>query len=132
MEYNTSSSSSSSSLTITNLDQFIIWSSTHQNLDLQSYSTKETLIRYLVAYNDDIEKAKKALEATIEWRKVFLKENFFCNRCKINNGAHCFIPLGEDTCGNVIIYGCPARASETNVEETINHCIHALEKQGFG
>jgi hypothetical protein len=37
--------------------------------------------------------------------------------------------LGDDKKGNALIYGCPARAGETNVEETMAHCIHTLEKQ---
>jgi hypothetical protein len=111
------------------LDLFSTWAIEHENKDLQDFASLSTLNRYLVAFDGNLERAKAGLEATIEWRSTSIIPTFVCIPCARNKGAHCFISLGEDKEGNALIYGCPARAGETNVEETMAHCIHSLEKQ---
>ena len=124
-----SSESSPSPSSPSLLEQFTSWASKHTNKNLQEYATTFTLKRYLDAFDSDLERAKVGLESTVDWRSTSIIPSFVCKPCARNKGAHCFISLGDDKKGNALIYGCPARAGETNVEETLAHCIHTLEKQ---
>jgi hypothetical protein len=96
-------------------------------------SLQHTLTRYLEASRGDVEAAKAALLASVAWRAATLQPNFSCAPCAATPGEHCFIPLGADATGAALVYGCPARASGSgNIEHTIAHVAHALEKQFTG
>ena len=96
-------------------------------------SLQHTLTRYLEAYRGDVEAAKAALLASVAWRAASLQPGFSCAPCAATPGEHCFIPLGADATGAALVYGCPARASGSgNIEHTVAHVAHALEKQFAG
>jgi len=98
-----------------------------------TFLTPHTLYRYLEAHRGDLAACKAALLQTLAWRASNLQHaGFTCKPCAARPGEHCFIPLGFDATGAALIYGCPARASGSSVEETVAHAAHALEKSFAG
>lgn len=91
-------------------------------------SERSTLARYVVARNGDVEKAKKAIEETLQWRRGFIKRPLTCPACETDHKSHCFIPLcvGQRE-KRVIIYSCQARAADTDVDRQMHHTFHSLE-----
>lgn len=89
---------------------------------------RSTLARYVVARNGDVEKAKKAIEETLQWRRGFIKRPLTCAACEGSHTSHCFMPLciGERE-KRVIIYSCQARAADSDVDRQMHHTFHSLE-----
>ena len=96
-------------------------------------SLRHTLTRYLEAHRGNVEAAKAALLASVAWRAASLKPGFSCAPCAASPGEHCFVPLGADATGAMLVYGCPGRASGSgDIESTVTHVAHALDKQFAG
>ncbi|KAJ3081335.1 hypothetical protein HK102_002422 [Quaeritorhiza haematococci] len=93
----------------------------------KDFCTDATLLRYLVARNFHFDHAFQMLQKTLEWRKTAVHENFTCERCDKVSSSHCFIPIGWDASGRVVVYGCPARATDTEVQPIVAHVVHCLE-----
>ncbi|KAI9019905.1 CRAL-TRIO domain-containing protein [Hyaloraphidium curvatum] len=50
-----------------------------------------------------------------------------CPDCDAEEKAHCFLPVGWDSSGRVVVYGSPPRATRSSVPETVDHVVRCLE-----
>ncbi len=96
----------------------------------KEFLTEQTLYRYARARKGDHDAALKMLKGTLEWRGTAVSHPLHCARCPTDPTSHCFFPIGVTTDAHgqhPVVYGCPPRASNTDVEVTLQHVIHQLE-----
>jgi len=94
--------------------------------DERAWCSRRTIARYCAARNNDVEAATTMLRETVEWRRT-IKRPLRCEPCEADKGAHCFLPLGLSESGTLVLYICPARAAQSNVEDAISHVVATLE-----
>jgi len=83
--------------------------------------------RFLRAHRGDQEAAQANLTDTVEWRRTAIKPDSWGGRYTEDDHRFCFIPLGLDKAKRPVVYGCPARASEDDIEATVDHVVMDLE-----
>jgi len=98
-----------------------------------------TLHRVLLARNGDPVEALKLLRPVWEFQCAYPPGSpaLHCERCVAVPTAHSFLPIGvTNTHRYPIVYGCPARAVEPDVDPVIHHVssqlVHALHAPGSG
>jgi hypothetical protein len=97
--------------------------------------TRDTLLRFLRARRGNLKKAHKMLTGHLEWREKYIWPKLAsnggkvgCPLCPNDPNAHSFTALGLDNKHRPVVYGGPARAANTGVEETTQHVVHFLEE----
>lgn len=91
------------------------------------YCTDANLLRFLLARGSVTDSAKQ-LHESITWRRSHLVAPFVCRMCVKDHTSHNFIPIGwESTEQSTIVYGAPARASNTEVDPCVDHVASQLE-----
>lgn len=83
--------------------------------------------RYLVAHNGSWTAAVRGLDATIKWRREHVPAHLHCQPCASDSGSHAFVPLGLDSSGRPLIYGCHARAANQEANGMVRHVVHTVE-----
>ncbi|KAA0152517.1 hypothetical protein FNF29_03744 [Cafeteria roenbergensis] len=83
--------------------------------------------RFLRAHRGELDSAKAGIGRTVEWRRTGIKPDSWAGRYSEENHKFCFIPLGLDLFRRPVVYGCPARASCSDVDSTIDHVVMDLE-----
>jgi hypothetical protein len=87
-----------------------------------------TLHRFLVAKESKPLEAFDQLKRVLAWQKETLPSPPRCVMCETRPASHSFVPLGWETSeSSPIIYGCPARASNSDVDPTVLHVASQLE-----
>jgi hypothetical protein len=86
-----------------------------------------TFARYAMARSGNFGKALDLLKGTLAWRDVHVVGPFSCPACAVCVKSHCFMPLGTDATGRLIVYASMARASTNETAVTVRHMVHTLE-----
>lgn len=95
----------------------------------RAYCTDANLTRFLLAKEGNPSEAASHVRTSLTWRRAALPAPAACATCAADASAHSFIPIGWETSeGSPIIYGCPARASNSEVDPTVSHVASQLEK----
>lgn len=92
----------------------------------REWCSDATLRRYSAARPKDYSAALAMLKATLAWRRTAVVGPLHCPKCDVRRTSHCFVPIGTAD-ASVFVYGCPARASDPDVEGTVRHVVHCLE-----
>lgn len=103
-----------------------------QSLDpaLTEHLSTEDYARFIVARCGDVEAALKQLQGACQHRASITQGADWqtCDLCAVDASAHSIMPVGvEGAEQSTIIYGCPARASNSGVEQTVLHFARQLE-----
>lgn len=83
--------------------------------------------RFLRAHRGDLANSQQGISSTVEWRCTGVKPDAWAGRYSEEAHKFCFIPLGLDLFKRPVVYGCPARASCSDVDSTIDHVVMDLE-----
>jgi hypothetical protein len=97
---------------------------------LAHFITDDDVLRFIVASEGNVQKAFKKLRQSAEWQseKMHPVELQTCSLCLSDTSSHSHIPIGLETTElSTIIYGCPARASNTEVAPIVDHVGRQLE-----
>lgn len=93
--------------------------------------TEEDLTRFVVARCGVVDDAFKQLKGATAWRSALMAEASMplsCPLCEQRPTSHSHIPIGlEGSEQSTIVYGCPARATDREVDATVNHVGLQLE-----
>lgn len=84
--------------------------------------SEEDVARFLVARNSNVDAALKQMKAACVWCDELMSSPLTCPCCESDPSAHSHVPIGlESSASSAIVYGCPARATERGVDETLQH-----------
>lgn len=91
--------------------------------------SEEDFERFIVAQCGNVAKSVKLLCRTCAWLGPLMAPvPLSCSCCEGAPTAHSHVPIGiEGHERSSIIYGCPARASDHNVDRTVEHVARQLQ-----
>eukprot|EP00760_Papus_ankaliazontas_P020576 PhM_4_TR18462/c0_g1_i1/m.77200 len=105
------------------------WRDSLDDAEDRQFASDEALARYLTARKNKYSAARHMLEKSLQWRVQALprpKCVMRCHLCDVDPYQHCFIPLGFDCFGNVVVYGCAPRARNHDADHAVRHVTQTL------
>lgn len=114
--------------------------------DAANFCSDDTLARYLITSEGNVEKAASMLKATLEWRASFFKgvdktfvessgsapSKTLCPCCQSDPRQHSFFRIGTDAAGRDVIYSCAGRSLNKNCQPALMHMALELERMFRG
>ncbi|CAK0831625.1 unnamed protein product, partial [Prorocentrum cordatum] len=114
--------------------------------DAVHFCSDDTLTRYLMTSEGNVEKAASMLKASLEWRASFFEgidmafarssgsapPRTLCPCCQSDPRQHSFFRIGSDAAGRDVIYSCAGRALNKNCEDGMKHMALELERMFRG
>jgi hypothetical protein len=105
----------------------------HRWVDKQEWAdhdkrfAKLATARFLRARKGDFDRTTENLTETVDWRATNLRPEAWMGRYTATLHEFCFLPIGLDKARRPVIYGCPARASNDEVNACVAHVAMDLE-----
>jgi len=89
---------------------------------------QDTLLRFLVGWSWDLNKAHETLKDTIKWREATKPDTTPCPDCTKDPYSHCMRVVGFDTLKRPVIYVCYGQTrNRSNQENNVIHLCKLLE-----
>jgi len=98
---------------------------------LNKYGKDEDLARFIVAREGNVDAALRQFLGAVEWAEQTYEprhEAMVCRHCLLEPSSHSHVPIGvEQSERSTIMYGCPARATNSDVGPIVRHVARQLE-----